>query len=99
MTTLFDIPHEDVIYKHIFCYLTFNDLENLHDADASLQSLVTLYIEQYCKIFNFNEFDSQLSLPAFLIDNIILSYNCAGSRYLVRHPQHILTGNLSTIEM
>ena len=55
MTTLLDIPHVDVIYKHIFCYLTLNDLENLHDADATLQSLVALYIEKYCEIFNFNE--------------------------------------------
>ena len=69
MENLLSLPHIDIICEHIFCYVPLRDLINLYNTDESLESLVLLYIEKHCKIFDYSEMNGLKNPFQEIIEN------------------------------
>ena len=50
------------------------------------------------KVFSFNQFPSSLDLDAFIMNNSILTYNCANSSFKDKDYGNILTRSLRIID-
>ena len=69
-TSILCLPWEDVVCRQILCYLSLKDLYRLKYVSKSFNGIVILYIDRYCRDFDFTYIGGVISFTSEIFRNI-----------------------------